>query len=72
MSLENFRKGVAPFALLLMAVACEKQGPLERAGEEIEEAVEDSRAGGETVGNKLDDAVDEVVDAVDYVREDIE
>lgn len=51
---------------------CEDQGPLERAGEEVDEAVEDVRAGGETMGNRLDDAVDEVrqagEDAVDEVQ----
>ncbi len=51
-----------PVALLL--VACEKQGPLEQAAEEIDEAVEDVKAGGETTGNKIDDAIDEA-------REDI-
>jgi len=41
-------------------LACEKPGPLEQAGEEIDEAVEDVKAGGETTGNKIDDAMDEV------------
>lgn len=41
-------------------VACEKKGPVEQVGEEIDEAVEDVRNGGETLGNKLDDAVDEL------------
>ncbi len=72
MSLKNFQKGFVPLALLLMLVGCEKQGPLERAGEEIEEAVEDVRAGGETTGNKIDDAIDEVADAADDVREELE
>lgn len=48
--------------LILMAftlLACEKQGPLERAGEEMDEAVEDINAGGETTANKMDDAIDE-------------
>ena len=63
---------LVPFALLVMLVGCEKQGPLARAGEEIDEAVEDVRAGGETTGNKIDDAIDEVVDAAADVREDLE
>lgn len=46
-----------PMAFLLLA--CEKQGPLERTGEEIDEAVEDIEAGGETTANKIDDAIDE-------------
>lgn len=52
-----------PISMFLLA--CEKQGPLERAGEEIDEAVEDIKAGGETTGNKIDDAIDET-------RKDIE
>jgi hypothetical protein len=47
-----------PISMFLLA--CEKQGPLEKAGEEIDEAVEDFKAGGETTGNKIDDAIDEV------------
>ena len=46
-----------PISFLLLA--CERQGTLERAGEEIDEAVEDVKAGGETTGNKIDDAIDE-------------
>lgn len=65
-------KSYALLALLLAVVACEKQGPLERAGEEIDEAVEDVRAGGETMGNKIDDAIDEVQDAAEDVRKDLE
>lgn len=55
-------------AVLLMTLplyaACERQGPLERAGEEIDEAVEDVKNGGETLGNKVDDAIDDVNDSV--------
>jgi hypothetical protein len=51
--------------LTLPLLACEKQGPLEQVGEEIDEAVEDVRAGGETTANKIDDAIDDV-------RKDIE
>jgi len=72
MSLKNIQNGLVPFALLLMLAGCEKAGPLERAGDEIDEAVQDVRAGGETTANKIDDAVDEVVDAADDVRKDLE
>ena len=71
-SLKTFQTGLIPFVLLLTFTSCEQQGPLERAGEEIDEAVEDVRAGGETTGNKVDDAIDEVADAVENVREDLE
>lgn len=54
--------------VLLLALplwACDRGGPLERAGEEIDEAVEDVRAGGETTGNQIDDAIDEARDDVE-------
>ena len=55
-------------AVLLMTLplyaACERPGPLERAGEGIDEAVEDVKNGGETLGNKVDDAIDDVNDSV--------
>lgn len=40
--------------------ACEKQGPMERAGEEIDEAVDTAKNGEETLETKVDDAVDEL------------
>jgi hypothetical protein len=45
---------------LPLCVACERQGPLERVGEEVDEAFEDAKNGGETLGNKVDDAADEL------------
>lgn len=67
------RQGASVLALLAaMAVAgCEDQGPVERAGEEIDEAVEDVRAGGETMGNKVDDAVDEAREGVEDAAEEV-
>jgi hypothetical protein len=63
------------FALLLMTlplyVACEKQGPLERAGEEVDEAIQDAKNGGETVGNKIDDAIDDVRKGVNDAADDL-
>lgn len=38
---------------------------MEQAGEEIDEAIEDIAAGGETTGNKIDDAIDETRDDLD-------
>lgn len=52
-----------PAAFLLLA--CEKQGPLEQAAEEVDEAVEDIKAGGETTANKIDDAIDEVQESAE-------
>jgi len=50
-------------ALSLGLVACEKKGPVEQAGEEVDEAVNTVRNGGETTGDKLDDAGDKVTEA---------
>ena len=46
--------------------ACEKQGPVERAGEEVDEAVDTIKHGGEeSTANKVDDALDEARDTVE-------
>lgn len=62
-------------ALLLtlpLYVACERQDPLERVGEEVDEAVGDLKNGGETVVNKVDDAIDDVRDGVDDAVDELE
>ena len=62
-------------AILLLTlplyVACEQQGPLERAAEEVDEAFEDVKNGGETVGNKVDDAIDDVRDGVSDAADEL-
>lgn len=51
--------------LTLGLAACEKKGPLEQAGEEIDEAVDTVKNGGEeSTANKLDDAADDVREGV--------
>lgn len=62
-------KALAAFLMALPLVACENDGPIERAAEEIDEAVEDVRAGGETTGNAIDDAIDEVADDIEDATE---
>jgi len=63
-------------AVLLMTlplyVACERQGPFERAAEEVDEAFEDVRNGGETVDNKIDDAIDDVRDGINDAVDELE
>ena len=54
--------------------ACEKQGPAEKIGEELDEAGRTIKNGGEkTTGDKLDDAADNaraaVNDAADAVKD---
>jgi len=58
-----------PMTMLLLA--CEKQGTLERAGEEIDEAVEDVKAGGETTANKIDDAFDDARKGLENAVEEV-
>ena len=49
--------------------ACEKKGPLEQAGEEVDEAVDTIKNGGEeSTVNKVDDAVDEAREAVEDTK----
>lgn len=62
-------KGFAVLLLALPLFGCDRGGPLERAGEEIDEAIEDVRAGGETTGNRIDDAIDEARDDIEDALE---
>ena len=40
--------------------ACEKKGPVQQAGEEVDEAVDTMKNGGkESMGSKVDDAMDD-------------
>jgi hypothetical protein len=46
--------------------ACEKEGPVERAGEEVDEAVDTIKNGGEeSTANKVDDTLDEAREAIE-------
>jgi hypothetical protein len=58
--------------ILLPLCACDEQGPLERAGEEVDEAVDDVRNGRETPENRVDDAVDDVREGVDDARRELD
>lgn len=53
-------------SMALGLAACEKQGPLEKAGEEVDEAVDTIKHGGEeSTATKVDDAIDEARDKVE-------
>lgn len=57
-------------ALSLGLAACEKKGPLEQAGEEVDEAVNTIKNGGkETTADKLDDAGDKARDAAEEAKD---
>lgn len=58
----GYLKLVLVAVLATGVMACEKKGPVEQAGEEIDEAVQTVKDGGESVGTKVDDAVDELRD----------
>jgi len=61
-------------ALALGAFGCKEEGPAEKAGRKLDEAVEKLRNGDEgaieKAGRKLDEAVDDVEDEIDDLRED--
>ena len=63
---------VSTVALLLIAllslplVGCaEEKGPMEKAGEKLDDAVEEAKDGVEDVGEEVGDAVDEVGEEVE-------
>ena len=49
-------------SLALTAVGCERQGPAERAGEQIDQAVDDARDTAAAIGEELEEAADDVAD----------
>ncbi|MBL8270316.1 hypothetical protein [Steroidobacter sp.] len=60
-------------SLSLGLAACDKKGPVEQAGEEVDEAIDTIKNGGkESTASKVDDAVDEAregaKDAVDELK----
>jgi hypothetical protein len=57
----NMRTPLTLYALILsalLAVGCERDGPVENAGEEVDDAISDT-------GNAIEDACEDVKDAVD-------
>lgn len=65
MKLKAICAALAVTAALGLA-ACEKKGPIEQAGEEVDEAVDTIKHGGEeSTASKVDDAVDEAREAVE-------
>ena len=62
-------------ALLMLAGAlamtgCEKKGPLEQAGEEVDEAIETVKEGEEPTSAKVDDVIDEAREGVQETAEE--
>lgn len=74
MNRAHFRSiGLAALActMALGFSACEKKGPLEQAGEEIDEAVDTMKHGEESAASKLDDAVDDVREGVNGAADEL-
>lgn len=55
-------------AMSLGLAACEKKGPLEQAGEEVDEAVDTVKNGEESTSSKVDDAFDEAREAAEDAK----
>lgn len=58
-------------ALSLGLAACEDKGPLEQAGEEVDEGIDTLKRGEESDANKLDDAMDEARDGVNDAADEL-
>lgn len=64
--------GAAIAALCLGLAACEDKGPVEQAGEEVDEAVDTLKRGGdESPASAADDAMDEAREAAQDAAEEI-
>jgi predicted small lipoprotein YifL len=58
--------------LALNVTGCKQKGPLEQAGEEVDEAVDTAKHGGkESVTTKADDAVDDLRDGTKDAAHDL-
>jgi predicted small lipoprotein YifL len=69
-----YKTTIAAFlaTLTLGLAACDNKGPVEQAGEEVDEAVNTIKHGGkETTGDKLDDAVDDVRDGAKDAADEV-
>ncbi|HEY5756286.1 MAG TPA: hypothetical protein VIU34_10695 [Steroidobacter sp.] len=51
--------------------ACEKKGPVEQAGEEVDEALDTMKNGKESTANKVDDAVDEAREGAEDAKDEL-
>jgi hypothetical protein len=58
--------------LALGMAACDNKGPVEQVGEEVDEAVDTVKNGGdESTANKVDDAVDEAREGAKDAAEEV-
>jgi predicted small lipoprotein YifL len=64
MNTRNVAVGICAAMLMLGMSACEKKGPAEKAGEQVDQAVESVKDTGEKAADKVEEAADKVQDAV--------
>ncbi len=58
--------------LSLGVTACDKKGPVEQAGEEVDEAIDTMKNGGkESTANKVDDAIDEAREGAEDAKDEL-
>jgi len=58
-------------ALALFATGCEKQGPAERAGEQMDEALDEVKEGMEEAGEEVQEAAEEAGDELKEAGEEV-
>ena len=62
--------GAALMAVVMGLSACQKKGPVEKAGENVDQAVRTLKNGGkETTADKLDDAGDKIADGAEKAKD---
>ena len=71
MNLKPLMLAALACTMTLGIAACEKKGPLEQAGEEIDEAIDTVKNGEESTANKVDDALDDVREGVDDAADEL-
>jgi len=54
-----------------LVLGCENKGPVEQAGEEVDEAIDTMKRGEESPATKLDDAMDDVRDGVEDAKKEL-
>ncbi|MDX1515618.1 MAG: hypothetical protein R3288_02200 [Woeseiaceae bacterium] len=58
------------FLIAMLAAACEKEGPAERAGEAIDEAADEIQDSGDRVADELEDSGEQLADAAEDACEE--
>lgn len=56
-------------ALALLAAGCEKEGPAERAGEQLDEAMDEVKEAADDAGDHLQEAGEEVKEAAEEAKD---